>query len=164
MKWFALIAAGVFVTGAVAQDQHHGRMSRQERLNRGTRPDELPRAQSNIRVIVDGDRVAFADQGPVMDHARVLVPLRGVFEQLGATVEWHAAERMILAQANGKTINIEIGKAFATIDGTQVPMDTPARVVRDRAMVPLRFLSEALGATVDWRAAELTVIIHSVSR
>lgn len=119
--------------------------------------------KSAIKVLVDGDPVAFPDQGPVMRGSRVLVPLRGVFEKMGATVNWDRAKNTVTATGNGRTIVLPLGGTSATVDGKSMTLDQPAMVMRGRALVPLRFLSESLGATVDWRATDMTVTIRSGS-
>ncbi|MDI6773270.1 MAG: stalk domain-containing protein, partial [bacterium] len=111
-----------------------------------------------IRVVVNGEELAF-DVPPVEVGGRLLVPLRGVFERLGATVLWEPSTQRITAATASKTIELVMGRRQATVDGRLVLLDTPPMVVGGRTMVPLRFVSEALGAYVQWQAATRTVLI-----
>jgi hypothetical protein len=118
-------------------------------------------AQS-ILVTVNGSAVAF-DQPPIMQNGRVLVPLRGVFERLGASVVWDAATRGIHAQSGSNTIDLTIGSTMATVNGQARSLDSPPIEVGGRTLVPLRFISEALGAGVTWNAPSNTVAILSTT-
>lgn len=120
-------------------------------------------AQTGIKVLVDGDSVRFPGQGPVMRGNRVLVPLRGVFEKMGATVDWNRANNTVTATGHSRNIVLPLGGTSATVDGKRMTFDQPALVLGGRALVPLRFLSESLGATVDWKESTQTVDIKSGS-
>ncbi|MDQ7829811.1 MAG: copper amine oxidase N-terminal domain-containing protein [Armatimonadota bacterium] len=113
-----------------------------------------------IRVFVDGGRVRF-DQPPVVRGGRVLVPLRGVFERLGASVDWEAATQTVLAVRGGTVVELQIGSRQARVNDRVVLLDVPARIIGARTLVPLRFVSEALGATVQWQEATRTVLIYT---
>ncbi|MBL8064664.1 MAG: copper amine oxidase N-terminal domain-containing protein [Chthonomonadaceae bacterium] len=118
-----------------------------------------------IRVYVDGDEVNFADQGPRMMNQRVCVPLRGVFERLGATVDWNDSDQTITCEKQTKRIWLKIGDPDARVDGKDVRLDQPAVLYRQTTMVPLRFVSESLGADVHWnealQAVHITMAGHS---
>jgi hypothetical protein len=120
-------------------------------------PAAVP-AQGAVRVFVDGDQVTF-DQPPVTIGGRVLVPLRGIFEKMGATVVWVPATRTVRAQRGTTSVELQIGSRNASVDGRTVMLDVPAQIVGGRTLVPLRFVSEALGAQVDYNAATRTVTI-----
>jgi hypothetical protein len=114
--------------------------------------------QGAIRVIVNGEELAF-DVPPVEVGGRLLVPLRGVFERLGATVLWEPSTQRITAATASRTIELVMGRREAAVDGRLVLLDIPPMVVGGRTMVPLRFVSEALGAYVQWQATARTVLI-----
>ena len=128
----------------------------QQQMPRKAKTADSPLA---IKVKLDGQLVQFADTAPVMEGSRVLVPLRGVFEKMGATLEWDPSSRIVKAEHNGKTITLPVGKSMATVGGETVTLDQPAMIVDRRTFVPLRFLSQALGAKVDWLTADRTVEI-----
>ena len=113
-----------------------------------------------VRVFVDSQPVAF-DVPPQIDAGRVLVPLRGVFERLGATVGWDDRTQTVLAQRGATSVSLQIGNTQAMINGRPAAMDVPAMLVGGRTMVPLRFVSQALGANVNWDANTSTVAIAS---
>jgi len=113
-----------------------------------------------VRVLVDGDEVAF-DQPPIIMGSRVLVPLRGIFEKMGATVDWTASTRTVEAARGNTLVVLKIGSRIARVNDRPVTLDVPAMVVRSRTLVPLRFISESLGANVEWREEARTVLISS---
>ncbi|HSI71998.1 MAG TPA: copper amine oxidase N-terminal domain-containing protein [Fimbriimonas sp.] len=114
-----------------------------------------------INATVNGDAVDFPDMQPVMMNGRVMVPVRGVFEHMNATVEWHPRMGMVTAKRGNDTIKLPVNSEYATVNGKQVKLDTPAVVRSGRTMVPLRFLSESLGASVEWMSASRTVAIST---
>lgn len=115
-------------------------------------------AQAPVRVFVDGEQVQF-DQPPIVVGSRVLVPLRGIFEKMGAFVEWIPATRMVRAVRATTVVELQIGSRVARVNGSPITMDVPAQIIGGRTLVPLRFISESLGATVQYDAANRTVII-----
>ncbi len=119
-----------------------------------------PASAQAVRVIVDGSPVFF-DQPPVTIGGRVLIPLRGVFERLGAFVQWNPASNTVLATRGGSQIQLTIGSRIAFVNGRQVALDVPPMVVGGRTLVPLRFVSEAMGASVDWDPAARAVFVSS---
>jgi Copper amine oxidase N-terminal domain len=112
-------------------------------------------AQS-VTVILNGQPVAF-DQSPIVRAGRVFVPLRGVFEQLGATVVYSNGQ--INATAHGRTVSLAIGSLQATVGGQPETLDVAPFLVGERTLVPLRFIAQALGAGVNWNDATSTVTI-----
>jgi hypothetical protein len=117
-------------------------------------------AQSAIGVYIDGQPVSF-DMPPMMMQGRVLVPLRGIFERLGATVNYDARTQHIVALRGTQTVELTIGSSQARVNDTPALLDVPALAVNGRTMVPLRFISEALGASVQWVEASRTILIGS---
>jgi len=112
-----------------------------------------------IQVLIDGKPVSFGEIGPMKSKGRVLVPLRGVLEQMGATVGWDAASQTVTAQKGDRKIELKIGAAFGRINDQDTPLDVPGKVFRGTTMVPLRFMGSALGARVDWDEFKDTVLI-----
>ncbi|HEV2281774.1 MAG TPA: copper amine oxidase N-terminal domain-containing protein [bacterium] len=113
-----------------------------------------------VKVVVDGSPI-YLDAPPMIVNGRVLVPLRGVFERLGATVIWDPASQTVRAQNGPTGVALTVGASQAFVNGQPQPLDTPALLVGGRTMVPLRFISQALGANVSWDAATYTVQIAS---
>lgn len=96
---------------------------------------------------------------------RVMVPMRSIFEALGAEVEWNPDSRSITARSGSVTVLLTIGSSTAFIyspgeNGTvAVNLDAPPVIVGDRTIVPLRFVSESLKAAVRWDGSTRTVYI-----
>ncbi len=116
-------------------------------------------AEEEIHILIDGEEKSF-DQMPVMVNDRVLVPMRGIFEALGAEVSWDDATQTASGVKDGKTVSLAIGSTNATVNGAAVTLDVPAQLVNDRTMVPVRFISESLGTQVEWDDANQTVIVN----
>lgn len=119
-----------------------------------------PAQAQTVRVIVDGSPVFF-DQPPVIVGGRTLIPLRGVFEQMGATVQWNPLNNSVFATRGSTQVQLTIGSRIAFVDGRQVMLDVPPMIVGGRTLVPLRFISESLGAHVQWLPTTRTVFITS---
>jgi hypothetical protein len=86
----------------------------------------------------------------VKSSSRTLVPLRYLSEAFGAKVDWNNDKQEAVVNWRGRTITVPIGKDIALVDGREVRLDQPGLLWKDRTMVPLRFLMEAVGATVQW--------------
>jgi len=113
---------------------------------------------SNIRVILDGRTLSF-DVPPMVINNRTMVPMRAIFEALGATVDWNSRTQTATGTRAGTVVVLTIGSRSPTVNGRVVPIDQPGVVVSGRTMVPLRFVSEAFGVNVDWNASTQTVTI-----
>jgi hypothetical protein len=114
-------------------------------------------AQPNITVTIDGSPMGFVDQPPVDQAGRIFVPMRAIFERLGATVVYDNGT--INATRDRRTISLTIGSPTATVNGQQLQLDSPPFEIAGRTLVPLRFVSQALGARVDWNENRLTASI-----
>lgn len=122
-------------------------------------PAAFASAQTGISVTINGDAVQFQGTGPQMVNGRVLVPLRGVFEKLGASVRWLPERQEVIATRGNNTVDLIIGNTNASVNGQGVKLDVPAEIVGGSTLVPIRFVSEAIGAEVKWNDAEKIVII-----
>lgn len=127
----------------------------------GTALAECRSCQENtVKVYVNVEEIVFPDQKPFINpDNRTLVPARLVSEALGAQVEWDGLKRTVKINYEGKTILLEIGLKQALIGTSVVTLDTKADIVNDRTMVPLRFVSECLGAKVEWNGEAREVYI-----
>lgn len=122
------------------------------------------RVSPQVKVLLDGKALDF-DVPPVIEEGRTLVPLRAVSEALGAEVKWLPEMRQVTAQKEGRKLELTVGSTEAywsgPKDGHVVSLEVPPRIIDNRVLVPLRFLSEALGCRVDWDEATSTVLITS---
>ena len=114
-----------------------------------------------ISVTINGERVVFADQNPVIVDGRTLVPVRGVFEHLGFEVGWAPDTRQALLTSDDFTVVITVGSATFTVNGANRILDVPAQIINDRTMLPIRAVVESVGYFVDWDATTRTVIIDT---
>jgi len=111
-----------------------------------------------ISVVVGGTKVDF-DVKPVVENGRTLVPLRKIFEALGATVYWDDATQTVKGVKGNTTITLVVNSVDANVNGVIKTLDVPAKILNDRVLVPARFISESLGAKVGWDEATQTVNI-----
>jgi len=101
-----------------------------------------------IKVLYNARQVVFPDALPKIENNRVLVPIRFVAETLGAEVDY--ANKLVTIRQEGKVIELPIGSNVTKVNGQPITLDTKAVVEKGRTYVPLRFVSEALGQTVEW--------------
>ncbi len=110
-----------------------------------------------IRVFLNQKKINF-DQPPVKENNRTLVPLRAIFEALGASVTWNEATQTVTAVKEDTTIRLTIGSNQLYKNNDIVILDVPAQTKNDRTLVPVRAISESFGITVDWD--EKNQIVH----
>jgi hypothetical protein len=115
-------------------------------------------------VKVNGNKVSFPDGQPIIKDSRTLVPIRFISEALGYDVNWDATTRTAVIGEN--KILLPIGSNTATVNGISVSVNVPAQLIgtgmEARTYVPLRFISENLGCTVDWFSANRSIIINAL--
>ncbi len=116
---------------------------------------------SRITVIYNGKRISFHSYGqnPELLEGRTLVPLRSIFEAMGADVEWDDATSSAIAKRDGVEMKIQIGANEMYKNGKAIPVDVPAMLLNSRTMVPVRVIAEAFGADVQWNESGRTVLI-----
>lgn len=113
-------------------------------------------------VVMDGKKIWFPDaQAFVDENSRTLVPVRYVAETMGAKVGWVAKTATVPIEKDGQKIELTIGKNQAKVNEAAVSFDTKAIVNGGRTFVPLRFVSEVLGAEVTWDGDSSTVFIST---
>jgi len=115
-------------------------------------PKSVANQNYNVTVFVAGEQVNFPDQKPYIDEAkeRTYVPVRFVSEALGATVNWDSVLQAVYIEKPQLKVVLTIGSNEAVVNSVKKTLDAPAVLVGDRTMVPLRFVSEALGEEVKW--------------
>lgn len=100
----------------------------------------------------------------MMVNNRVMVPLRGVFEKMNASVEYDQTSHTVTTQSGGDTIRLTIGSRTATVNGSNLPVEVAPYTKDGSTMVPLRFISEAMKANVEWVDATQTVDIVTLAK
>jgi len=102
-----------------------------------------------ITVTVNG-RALVMDTQPISRDGRALVPLRVIFEVLGANVAWDPVARTITGTRGNTTMFLQINNRTAKLNGNSITLDVPPAVIDGRTMVPTRFIAESLDAQVNW--------------
>ncbi|MCA1040873.1 copper amine oxidase N-terminal domain-containing protein [Bacillus infantis] len=115
-------------------------------------------ASSKISIYLDGEKQAYSNKA-VISQGAVLVPLRGIFEALGAKVNWNQQNSTIDAAKGDIKVWLKIGSRNTKVNGKAVSISVPAQVRNGNTLVPLRFISESLGEQVRWNNATKTVKI-----
>ncbi|MTI80826.1 MAG: MBL fold metallo-hydrolase [Firmicutes bacterium] len=110
------------------------------------------------QVYVDGQEL---DVSTAVENGTTLVPLRAIFQSLGASVDWDGNTQTVTANKGQITVKLQIGSDTAYKNGQVVPLRVPGKIINGSTMVPLRFVSESLGAKVDWDGATQTITITS---
>lgn len=104
------------------------------------------------------ERVQF-DIPPVTRGGKVFVPLRGVFEKLGASVKYQPSTRQIWCEKEGTSLYLQVGSSIGMLNGRSLEVSPPPFSLGGRVLVPLRLVGEALGAQVSWEAALRMIVI-----
>ncbi|MDN4494707.1 stalk domain-containing protein [Ureibacillus aquaedulcis] len=104
----------------------------------------------NVAIVkVNGSRLV-TEQPAIVENGNTLVPLRGIFEALGAKVDWNKATQTITAHKGENQVSLTIGKKTAKANGATATLSIAPKVKNGTTLVPLRFISQALGAKVQW--------------
>jgi hypothetical protein len=112
---------------------------------------------NEIKVFLNGEKLEF-DVNPYIKNSRTLVPFRKIFEAFGLEVQWNDTRKTVLAK--GKTeISLKIDDRVAYVNGLRRELDVPPEITNSRTFVPLRFIGESMGATVDWNNETKTISI-----
>lgn len=121
---------------------------------------------NSINVQLNGENISF-DVAPKMVNDRILVPMRTIFEKLGANVDWDDQTGAITISKDETVIKLkpQSRDALITKNGVQskIQLDAAPTVVNGRTLVPVRFISESLGKQVGWDEENKTVIIIDYS-
>ncbi|BCM92388.1 hypothetical protein IAD21_04267 [Abditibacteriota bacterium] len=110
------------------------------------------------QIAVNG-QVLRTESGAFTQNGRVLVPMRDIFESLGATVNYNDLSRQIAAQRGTTIVRMTLGSNQASVNNVPVMLDSAASSYGGRTYVPLRFVSEAMGATVNYNGTQQLVSI-----
>ncbi len=120
-----------------------------------------PSAFAEVSVCIDDKEVVFSDQSPVIIDNRTYVPMRKIFEDLGATVDWISDTHTVFASKRFDTISLAIGEEVYYINGVSYPLENPAMIINGRTMVPVRVVAESFGAEVIWDKDNYRVLIYN---
>lgn len=116
---------------------------------------------ANITVSLDGEVIDLGGAEPVLVQGRVLVPLRSIFEKMDAQVNWNSSLKQVEVQKGSNRVRLPLQGQEAYINGVAYGIDLLPRLEGGRTLVPLRFISQALGANVDWDKEKLHVTVNT---
>ena len=109
-----------------------------------------------VDLYVDMNKIA-TDTPPTVVDGRTLVPVRAIFEAIGATVTWDDATRTATGIRGDIIVSVQIDNTTAYVNGEPRVLDVPAQIINGRTMVPARFISESMGCDVTWHQDTQTV-------
>ncbi len=116
-----------------------------------------------VTVTLNGEKVDCASYGQdaTIVEGRTMVPLRAIFEALGADVVWDKNTRTVLSARNGTLVELGIGSNILVKNGQDIEIDVPAQIMNGRTMVPARAIAESFGVAVEWDKGTRTVLLTS---
>lgn len=117
-------------------------------------------ADSEVRVYVNDYQISF-DTPPIIIEGTTLVPMRAIFEAIGAEVYWDNENRVASGYKDGNLVEVPIGSWYGYRNGTPIRLLQPARIMNSRTLVPLRFISESLDCLVIWDGYYRTIDIYT---
>ena len=117
-------------------------------------------ADNEVKVYLDGTQLQF-EQPPVIQDGRTLVPMRAIFEALGADVDWQGETQYIVATSSskGQMIEMHINNNIITHNGVDITLDVAPQLINGYTMIPLRVVSECMDANVEWDGNTRTVYV-----
>ena len=115
-------------------------------------------AESNVSVMLDGDMLEF-DVQPQIINGRTMVPMRKIFESLGATVEWDGNTQTVTGKRAETTVIMQIDNPVIQVNGNNVTLDVPPQLVDGRTLVPVRAVAESFDIKVIWDSVTSTVLL-----
>ena len=104
-----------------------------------------------ITLHINDKKIEMPIMPPVQIDGRTLVPTREVFEPMGASVEWKAAEKKVFVNHGATLMILEVDSQNVWIDGETTQLDVPPKIINGKLMLPLRFIGETLGYEVEWQ-------------
>jgi alpha-tubulin suppressor-like RCC1 family protein len=112
-------------------------------------------------VIVNGSTLSF-DQPPIEVNGRIKVPLRAIFDALGAKITWNNSTNTVTAIKGDTIVILTTGQLIATVNGKKITLDQPADVINNRILVPIRFVTESFGGNIIYDKDTKTIKISTV--
>lgn len=115
---------------------------------------------ADINLYVNNSKLDL-DNPPVLVDGNTLVPVRTIFETLGAIVEWNQDAQTVTGKTADKTVKLVIDNTTATVNDVPVELAAPAAIINNSTYVPARFVAESLGADVEWDNNTKSVLVNS---
>lgn len=117
----------------------------------------------SISLYVNNQKIETKVMEPVSIEGRVLVPAREVFEPLGAKVQWDAGAKKVIIDYKDIAMILTAGETDVWLNNEVVQLDVPAKIINDKVMIPIRFVSETMGFNVNWVNSTYSVYISDGS-
>lgn len=114
----------------------------------------------DVTVVLDGKVLEF-DQKPLVENGRTLVPVRKIFESLGAIVDYDEETEMVISRKDGLIIVMQINNDTMFVNNNPIKLEVPAREVNWRTLVPLRAIADAMDVDVSWDESTQTATLTS---
>ena len=115
--------------------------------------------EKSISLQINGSEIS-AEVPPTVIDGRTMVPVRAIFEAVGANIDFDAETKTITARNGDTTVNMTVGANAVTVNNKEVQLDAPAVIVNVRTLAPARFVAETFGYTVQWDAENKIVKIN----
>lgn len=116
-----------------------------------------------VTVLINGETLVIpeGDTQPYIEEGRTLVPMRAIFEALGAQVSWDQDTKTVVSYdpVSDVSITMQVDSATIFVGETPIELDVPARLVNDRTVVPVRAIAEGMHSQVDWDQNTRTVTV-----
>lgn len=117
-------------------------------------------AADKINVFIDRESIEM-NNDPIIINGRTLIPIRSIFEALGAQIDWDGTYNKVTATKDSNKVELTIGSSTAYKNGQALAIGVPAQVINQRTFVPLRFITEALGYQVYWNGKANGIFIST---
>lgn len=114
---------------------------------------------ADIKVNLNGEEITF-DVQPMLDGENLLLPLRFIYEKMGANVSWYEETNTVFADLGGNITTIQIGNELMFLNGDSFKLDAVPVLKDDRTLVPAAVIENGTGAKVLWNAEKSTVSIE----
>lgn len=109
----------------------------------------IPSFAEEISLFLNGNKIE-CDPTPVIENGRTLIPVRALFEKMGADVSWNGENQEVRIECGDIKISMTIGEKTAVVSDKAVGLSVPPAIINGRTMIPLRFVAESIGAKVSW--------------
>lgn len=105
---------------------------------------------NEVSVSLNGEIIDFPNQQPTVVDGRTLIPLRGVFDKMGYSIDWDNDTKTATLEKDGKRISVQIGEKTIYVDGSPMAIDVPAQLINGSTMLPMRAITDASDTELLW--------------
>ncbi len=116
-------------------------------------------AYDGVNLNINGKDIT-SEVAPRLINERTMVPVRAILEEIGASVNWNEEQRTVTAEKGNTKFSMALDEDFYTVNGKVVSMDSKAVIVKNRVLVPARYVAQAFGLKVEWNSDDKTVYIN----